>query len=114
MPMIQNEPFLDLKLASKDAGAGLALVGPNSAAAVTGREGGPALSVEPGDEVGDGVTAAAAGGLRRRLVLSPVGHGAEHAGASDLDGGRGRGAAQGGEVLALAVSEGAERVLPAA
>ena len=57
-------------------------------AAVAGRQGGQALGVEAGDQVGDGVAGAAAGGAGGLLVVVAAGDGQEDAGPGDL-GGRG-------------------------
>jgi hypothetical protein len=76
-------------------------------------EGRDALPVEPGDPMGDGIPAPAAGRPGGRWVVGPVGHGEEDGRASDADRGCGRRSADMGEVSALVVRAGAERILPA-
>jgi hypothetical protein len=81
---------------------------------MAGHEGGQALDIEPGDEMGDGVAGAAAGGAGGLLVVITASDGQEHGGPRDLGGGRGLRPAELGRGGALVVGERPEWILLAA
>ena len=89
----------------------LRAVGRPPPAAVAGRQGGEALGVEAGDEVGDGVAGAAADGAGGVLVVVAAGDGQEDLGADDLGGRGGLRAAELVQFLPLRLGQLAERVL---
>ncbi len=77
-------------------------------------EGGQSFAVEPGDQVGHRVAAAAAGGPGGPLVVGAAGDGQEDDGPGDARGRLGTTTAQAGQFVALVIGQRAERVLPAA
>jgi hypothetical protein len=84
------------------------------APAVSRVEGGQSFTVEPGDQVGHRVAAAAAGGSGGPLVVGAVSDSQEDDGPGDAIGRLGATAAQAGQLLALVIGQGAKRVLPSA
>ena len=78
---------------------------------MAGHEGGRALGVEAGHEMGDGVAGASAGGAGGLLIVVAAGDGQEHGGPRDLGGGRGLRPAELGQGRALGVGERAEGIL---
>jgi hypothetical protein len=83
-------------------------------AAMARRQGGQALDIEAGDQVGDGVAGASAGGAGSPLVVIAGGDGQEDPGSGDFGGGGDLGAADMGQGREFVVGEGTEGILLAA
>ena len=99
---------------AEDPSCGRLIIEGRSATSMPGRQGGQALGVEAGDEVGDRVAGATAHGVGRVLIVVAACDGQEELGSGDLDGRSHLRPAQLDQGLVLLGRDLAERVVLAA